>query len=409
MAGDPRSGISGAAWPEATRAAALAVLALVLAVCFAGCKPETNTFAPPPPPEVTVAHPAQKQIVEYLEYTGTTEPFESVDLRARVTGFLEEVRFKPGSRVSRDDILFVIDKRPFQAVIDRLQARILADEAAWKAAESDARIAEELAAKRAGSEIDKITKIGRRDSAKATMEASKAALESAKLDLEYCDVRAPIDGRITRNLVDVGNLEGAQGQPTVLATVVRNRPIYVSVEVNETDLLAVRCRRLSENAKLEPGQIEEGRWQPVDLAIGASAEYRQHGQVDYVDPALDPTSGTIHVRCRFENEDEFLLPGLSVRLRFPMQTVDAIVAPDIALLSDQAGRYALVVNDRDTVEIRRVKIGILEKGMRAVSEGLSTSDRIIVNGLQRARPGVAVRPVPAATPAAKPDQPGNGK
>ncbi len=380
----------------------LALLAGAAQAAATGCGQKINAFVPPPPPEVTVAHPVRRSVTNFLEYSGTTEPFESVDLRARVAGFLEQVNFKPGSSVKKGDLLFVIDKRNYQAAADKAQSQVLEDEAAYTAAESDAKIAEELAGQRAGSEIDKITKAGKRDSARAAAEAAKSALQSAKLDLEFCEVRAPIDGRITKNLVDVGNLVGAAGQPTVLATIVSGKPLYVSVDASESDLLMVRRSRLATAPQAEPGQIAPGVWRPVDLATADTSEFSVHGRVDYVDPALNPQTGTIRVRCRFENQDEVLIPGLFVRIHILMETKDATLAPDIALLSDPSGRYALVVNDKDVVEVRHVKIGTLDGALRDVLDGLSPSDRIVVNGLQRARPGALVRPALQEIPPAPP-------
>jgi membrane fusion protein, multidrug efflux system len=382
----------GTAVGGAARAAAAAIAA-ALVLSPGGCKPRTNEFAPPPPAEVTVALPVRRPITRYLEYTGTTEAYQSVDLRARVSGFLESVDFQPGAAVKKGDLLFVIDKRPFLAAVDRAQAQVLADEAALTAAESDARIAEELAAQRAGSEIDKITKIGRRDSARAAVEAARAALASAKLDLEYCEVRAPIDGRITKNLVDVGNLVGAAGQPTLLANLVSARPIYVTIDASERDVLEVRRARMARDPKAEPGQRAPGEWRPVELATSDREEFDIHGRIDYVDPAFNPQTGTIRVRCRFENEDEFLLSGMFVRVRILLDTAEAMLAPDIALLTGPSGRFALVVNDKDVVEARPVKIGTLDGGLRAVLQGLQPTDRVVVNGLLRARPGATVKPV----------------
>jgi RND family efflux transporter MFP subunit len=371
---------------------------LALLWSLSGCKPEGNTFAPPPPPAVTVAHPIQRPVTQYLESTGTTEAFETVVLRARVPGFLEDYKFKPGAAVKKGDLLFVIDKRTYQATFDRLQAQVLSDEATYKAAQSDAKIAEELASQRAGSEIDKITKIGKRDAAKAQVEASKAALETAKLDLEFCEVRAPIDGRITKNFVDIGNLVGAAGQPTELATLVSSKPLYVSIDASERDVLTVRQQRLAKAPDAEPGQVAPGEWRPVDLAITDEEEFKVRGHIDYVDPAINAQTGTLRVRCRFENENEKLLPGMFVRLRFLLDTAPAMLVPNIALLSNQSGRYALVVNDKDVVEVRQVKIGALDGSMRVVLEGLLPSDRVVVNGLQRARPGATVKPTLSEIP-----------
>jgi RND family efflux transporter MFP subunit len=389
------------------RASLLSIVAatsfgLALLGSLSGCKREENAFAPPPAPAVTVAHPIQRPITQYLESTGTTEAFETVSLRARVPGFLDQVNFKPGAAVKKGDLLFVIDKRTYQATFDRLQAQVLADEATYQAAQSDAKIAEDLAAQRAGSEIDKITKIGKRDAAQAQVEASKAALETARLDLEFCEVRAPIDGRITKNLVDVGNLVGAAGEPTVLATLISYKPIYVTIDASERDVLTVRQQRLAKAPDAEPGQIAPGEWRPVDLAITDEEEFKVHGHIDYVDPAINAQTGTLRVRCRFENENEMLLPGMFVRLRFLLDTAPAMLVPNIALLSNQSGRYALVVNDNDVVEVRQVKIGALDGTMRVVTGGLSPSDRVVVDGLMRARPGATVKPTLVEIP---PDHP----
>jgi membrane fusion protein, multidrug efflux system len=375
---------------------------LALLASLSGCKREDNAFAPPPPPAVTVAHPIQRPVTQYLESTGTTEAFETVALRARVPGFLDQVNFKPGAAVKKGDLLFVIDKRTYQATFDRMRAQVLADEATYKAAESDAKIAEDLAAQRAGSEIDKITKIGKRDAAKAQVDASMAALETAKLDLEFCEVRAPIDGRITKNFVDVGNLVGAAGDPTVLATLINYKPIYVTIDASERDVLTVRQQRLAAAPDAEPGQIAPGKWRPVDLAITDEEEFKVHGHIDYVDPAFNAQTGTLRVRCRFDNENEMLLPGMFVRLRFLLDTAPAMLVPNIALLSNQSGRYALVLNDNDVVEVRQVKIGALDGTMRVVTEGLLSSDRIVVDGLMRARAGAMVKPTLVEIPADDP-------
>src|SRR5262249_16219303 len=192
---------------------------------FGGCAPHSNAFAAAPPPKVTVGHPVQRNVTHYLEYTATVEAHQMVELRARVPGFLDSVQFKPGARVKQGDLLFVIDKRTYEAAVARADAQLASDQAALQGAESDAKIAEELASQRAGSEIDRIIKAARRDSARAAIAAAQAELARARLDLEFCEVRAPISGRITKNFVDVGNLVG-QGLPTPLATLVEQKPVY---------------------------------------------------------------------------------------------------------------------------------------------------------------------------------------
>jgi RND family efflux transporter MFP subunit len=379
-------------------------------VVIAGCKPKTNAFVAPPPAEVTVAHPIRKPVTRYLEYTGTTEAYEAVELRARVDGFLDQILFKPGAVVKKGDLLFVIDPRVFDAQAKQAEAEMNSRQAALSLAELTLKRLTQAgqAAAVAQLEIDKAT--AERDEANAQVELATAALARAKLNVEFTQVRAPIDGRISKNLVDVGNLVGAGGQPTVLATVVSATPLYVSVDASEADLLMVRRERLKTSPGAEPGQIAPGQWRPVDFATADSEEFNIHGRIDYVEPALNPQTGTIRVRTRIENEDQTLIPGLFVRLRVHLETADAMLAPDIALLSDQNGRFALVVNDKDAVEVRRVKVGTLDGGMRVVTDGLSETDRIVVNGLQRARPGATVKPTlkeiePTRAGAAAPGEP----
>jgi RND family efflux transporter MFP subunit len=365
-------------------------------------------YAPPDPPEVTVAHPIRKPVTRYLEYTGTTEAHEVVELRARVAGFLDEVKFKPGAAVKKGDLLFVIDPRIYEAQVRQAEADLAARNATLRLAELTFERFTQAARAIASTQQELDRALADRDQAKAQVDLAEAALATARLNVEFTQVRSPIDGRITKNLVDVGNLVGAAGQATVLATIVNSQPLYVSIDANESDLLSVRRARMARQPGAEPGQIAPGEWRPADLATADSDQFGVHGHIDYVDPALNPQTGSIRVRCRFENEDGLLLPGLFVRVRVLLETAEETVAPDIALLSDQSGRYALVVNDKDIVEVRRVRIGALDGGMRVVAGGLSVTDRIVVNGLQRARPGIPVKPTPqepggAGTPVAPPE------
>jgi RND family efflux transporter MFP subunit len=351
-----------------------------------------NAYAPPPPAEVTVAHPIRKQVTRYLEYTGTTEPYEAVELRARVSGFLDQVNFKPGASVKKGDLLFVIDPRVYEAQERQAEAELSSRQAALRLSEVTFQHVSEARQASAVAQLELDRAEGARDQDKAQVALAEAALATARLNVEFTQVRAPIDGRITKNLVDVGNLVGAGNQPTVLATIVSAKPLYVTVDASESDVLMVRRTRLATVPAAEPGQISPGVWRPVDLATADSDEFGVHGHIDYVDPALNPQTGTIRVRTRFENEDAVLLPGLFVRLRVFLDTADQIVVPDIALPADQNGRFALVVNDKDGVELRRVKTGALDGTLRVITEGLSETDRVIVNGFQRARPGMTVKP-----------------
>ncbi len=371
-----------------------AVLLAILAV-GGGCKKENkaNAYAPPPPPEVIVAKPVERDVVKYLTYTGTIDPSETVDLRARVQGFLEKVNFEPGQRVKKGEVLFEIDKRQFQAIVDQAKANVLAKKAAYEGAANDARLAKELADQRAGPEIDAVIKAARRDVAKAEIARAEADLVAAQLNLDYCTVVSPIDGRISENYVDIGNLVG-RSEPTLLATIVQSTPAYVSLDVSEADVLEVKRNEGAANKdnKTEPGQISPGKWRPCELALADQSEFKTPGHVDYVDPKLNSQTGTLRVRTVYENADENLLPGLFARIRFPMSSKKSLVVPDAALLSDQQGRYAMVVNAKDEVESRRVRVGTLDGTMRVVEEGLTPEDRVIVLGVLKARPGSKVTP-----------------
>lgn len=370
--------------------------AILLAVALLGACDDADTanaYAPPPPPEVIVAHPAQRDVTTYITYTGVIEASATVELRARVQGFLQSVNFEPGQRVNAGDLLFVIDKREFQAAVESAEATIQSLKAQLLGAENDAKMARDLADQKAGPEIDAIIKAARRDSIAAEISRAEADLVEAKLNLEYCDITAPASGRITRNLVDPGNLVG-RGEPTLLARIVQSSPCYVSVDVSESDVLAVRreLERTGELRSLEPGQIGPSEWRPCELALMDQDEFAIQGRVDYVEPELNAETGTLRVRARFENADETLLAGYFARVRFPMSSNAAILVPEAALLTDQQGRYAMVVNDDDEVDVRRVTIGDLDATMRVVAEGLDEDDRVIVLGTLKARPGSKVSP-----------------
>lgn len=370
-------------------------LAAAVIAALAGCKKgdNKNAYVPPPPPEVIVANPVQRDVVAYLTLTGRIEASETVDLRARVQGFLEKIEFQPGQRVKKGDLLFVIDKRQYKAEVDRAAAAVEARAAALVGADNDARLARELADQRAGPEIDALVKAAKRDSIKGELAAAKAQLDDAKLNLEFCEVRSPIDGRISKNFVDVGNLVG-RGEPTLLAQIVQATPAFVSLDVSESDVLAVRREQQATNpdGKMdEPGKLA-GNWRPSELSLADVEDFKHKGRVDYVDPQMNAQTGTLRVRTRYENQDELLLPGLFARVRFAMSSRKSMLVPEAALLSDQQGRFAMVVNGKDEVEQRRVKIGVLDGSMRVVEEGLVSEDRVIVLGVLKARPGAKVSP-----------------
>ena len=371
--------------------APIRVISIVAAIgLLVGCD-KKNEYAPPPPPQVTVSNPVQKSVTEYAEFNGLTEAVDYVEIRARVEGYLESINFKQGSRVEEGELLFVIDPDPFQAKLDEARAELARRQAELKQADATLKRKELAYKANAVSEVEVIQGRADRDVAKAAIQAALAAIETANLNLSYTRIHAPISGRIGRELVDEGNLVGA-GERTLLTTIVKDDPIYVYFNVNERDLLLYQehpSRRVSPtNGKGDT---------PVYLGLSTQQGYPFEGRIDFVDNRLDPSTGTIQVRGLFPNSDHRLWPGLFARVRVPVGTTkDALLVPDLAVGTDQRGEYLLVVNDKNEVEYRSVKLGPLERDMRVIENGVSPSDRIIVEGLQRARPGLTVSPVPAA-------------
>lgn len=362
--------------------------------CGAGCDRTGNEFVAPPPPQVTVATPDQQSVTRYLTYTGVIEALETVELRARVAGFLSSIHFEPGQDVKKGDLLFTIDKREYVARVNEARARLSAAVAELDLAEVTLERVKDAFRLDAASELEVREKQAARDQAAAAVELAKANLQTAELDLEYCEVRSPVNGRIDRNRVDVGNLVG-RNEPTLLAVITDAKDVYVTVDASEDVLLDIRreLQQLYADGRIKPGQTADGQQRTAELSLADREEFEFKGHIDYVSPTLDAGTGTIQVRGRFDNSSNFLVPGLFVRLRVPRETRDAMLVPDAALLTDQVGRYALVVDDKGMVEQRRVQIGAREGPMRVVVNGLAPTDRVVVKGVQRARPGLAVTPV----------------
>jgi len=390
------------------RWAAGLVGAVVLA---AGCERAGNEFVAPPPPQVTVATPDQRSVTRYLTYTGVIEALETVEMRARVAGFLSSIHFEPGQEVKKGDLLFTIDKREYVARVNEAKARLSAAIAELDLAEVTLERVKDAFRLDAASELEVREKQAARDQAAAAVELTRANLQSAELDLEYCEVRSPVNGRIDRNRVDVGNLVG-RNEPTLLAVITDVKDVYVTVDASEDVLLDIRreLQELYADGRIKPGQTADGKQRTAELSLADREEFEFKGVIDYVSPTLDAGTGTIQVRGRFDNSSNFLVPGLFVRLRVPRETKDAMLVPDAALLTDQVGRYALVVDDKGVVEQRRVQIGAREGPMRVVVSGLTPNDRIVVKGVQRARPGLTVTPVVegAQAPGAAPASGGSG-
>jgi len=363
--------------------AAIALLSLAL---LTGC--DQNTFQPPPPPKVDVAVPVQRAITRYLDATGNTAPIKSVDLVARVQGFLESIDYKDGSYVKQGTTLFTIEPETYKLKLDQARAAQAGAEASLKQAEADFRRQSDLVARQAVSQATLDTSTSTRDNAQANLQQAQANTRIAEVNYSYTKVTAPFDGIVTAHLISIGELVGASS-PTQLSTIVALDPIYVNFTVSEQDVLRVR-------AEARRRGITASDLTRLPIAVGLQTEdgYPHEGNLDYAAPTVNQSTGTLAVRGVIPNPDRVLLPGFFVRVRVPIDTQqDALLIPDTALGSDQGGRYVLVVNGDNVVEQRKVQTGQLEAGgMRVIESGLKPEDRLVVAGLLRAIPGQKVDP-----------------
>jgi len=356
---------------------------------FAGCG-DGNRYAPPPPPEVTVAHPDAREVTTYLEYPGHTASVESVEIRARVQGVLQSMHFSPGTDVKKGALLFVIEPELYEARVAKAQADLQNASVDLAAAAEQLSITNAIFARKAGSKSDLVEKTQSRDQALAAVEQAKASLQAAQLDLNYTHIYAPTDGRIDRNYVDVGNLVGAN-EPTLLATLVRLDPIYAYFEASERDVLVYRAA----DRRGETATTGQDRRVEVTMGLSTDEGFPHNGEIDYASNRVEPSTGTFELRAVFPNPDGVILPGFFVRVRVPFTRGRELLIPEEAFGTDVGGRFLLAIDDKNAVHRRQVQVGALVDGMRVVAKGISAEDWIVVNGMQRARPGVPVTPVKA--------------
>lgn len=371
---------------------AISAVAWLIAACE-----QKNTYVEPPPPKVTVAQPLQQEVIDYLEFTGTTRAFEEVEIRARVAGFLQSMHFSPGTLVEKGDLLFVIDPREYRAAVNAAQAELDSANAQLERADTEFTRAEKLFKQQAGSEKNVVQWRGERDMARAAVTMAKAKVERARLDLGYTQVTAPIAGRIGRNLVDVGNLVGER-EPTLLTTITSYDPMYVYFNLNERDLLKVVAmyrERIKEKG-FDPDTDADIK-ADISLLLGLANEegYPHEGTLDFAESGVDPGTGTLQLRGVFPNPGKapLLYPGLFTRIRMPIaEHENALLVTERAVGADQGGRYLLAVSSENVVEKRLIRMGQLVDGLRVIEEGIRPGDWVVVNGLQRARPGAKVDP-----------------
>ncbi len=365
------------------------LLPLLCGVALLGCEHSPPPQPPPSKPaEVRVSLPIVREVTDYEEFPGQTEAIPTVEIRARVTGYLAKVYFQDGADVHEGDLLFEIDPRPYQAALDRAQANLVQSDVHLKRLEADYQRAQNLYAKNAigREEYDKIA--GDRGEAGAAVGVAQANLNLAKLNLEFCQVRAPFSGRISRRTIDPGNM--VKADETALTYLVSLNPIYVYFDVDERTLL--RLQRL-----VQQGQIQSVRDGEVACEIALADEpegvFPHKGVINFMDNRVDSGTGTLRLRGAFENRDGFIAPGLFVRLRAPVgKPHKAILVAEQALGTDQGQKYLYVVNDKDQVVYQPVQVGRLHNGLRAITDGLQPGQRVVVSGLQRVRPGAQVTP-----------------
>ena len=370
---------------------------LLIANALAGCDGKPAAISPPPP-AVTVAHPLQKSITEWDEYTGRFTPLETVEIRARVSGFIDSVHFHEGQIVKKDDLLFVIDQRPYQIAVEQAKADIERAQAKLDIATQDVNRATPLLQSQTLTEREFDTRKSLQRDAAGQLAAANAALKQAELNLEWTEVRAPIAGRISDKRVDAGNLiSGGQTGATLLSVIVSIDPIHFVFDGSETDFL--HYLRLAA-AGTRPSSRDAPN--PVAVRLADETEFTHMGRMDFVDNAINPKTGTIRGRAVFDNKDGFLTPGFFGRLRLFGGTHDALLIPDGAIASDQANKIVFTVAEDGTVGTKRVELGPIVDGLRVVRSGLAATDRIVIDGLPRARPGQKVTAEDGAIKAAAP-------
>ncbi len=336
-----------------------------------------------PPPKISVAEVVSRDVVEWDEFTGRLESVNSVAIRPRVSGFVSAIRFDEGSMVKKGDILFEIDARPFQAEVDRLRAELARTHATVERAKSELERANKLSSEDAMSSEERDRRVAFAKESAAQVTAVEAALRAAELNLEFTRVTSPINGRVGRAIVTVGNLvSSGPGEATLLTTVVSLDPIYASFEADEHTFQHYTAR---------------ANGLPVRMALADDEAFRHEGQLDFLDNQINPATGTIRGRTVFRNRDLSLTPGSFVRLRLPgTASYRALLIQDRAIGTDLDKRYVYVVGADGTIEYRAVQLGPIIDGLRVVREGLKPSDLIVINGLQRVRPGAHIEPVKEA-------------
>ena len=364
-----------------------ASMALLLAGCDQG-QPQASSTAAPPAPVVSVSKPAQRSIVEWDEYTGRFDAVQTVEMRARISGYLNEVRFKDGQLVKQGDLLFAIDPRPFERALEQAKAELFAATTKVENANLDVARGQPLIERKIISDKTFDDRMSLLRDAQAVVKVSEAKVKSAELDLSFATITSPIAGRISRTLVTAGNWisAGSVSGATLLTTIVSQDPIYIYFDVSENNY--IKYKRLAERGE-SAGAADIGA--PVEVALPDESGYPHKGKLDFLDNRLDQGTGTLRARAVIPNKAGLFSPGLFARVRVTgTQRYATLLVPDEAIGTDQTNKYVYIVGADGTVARRNVTLGPLVSGLRVVREGIAGGDWVITRGLQRARPGIKV-------------------
>jgi len=347
---------------------------------LSGCKKEKKQAYTPPPPTVSVEEVVLQTVPVHLKYVATTDSIKTVDIRARVEGFLEERRFVEGADVNKGDIIFVIEKAPYEAELEMSLAQLAKDKAALSFANDQVKRYKPLAEQDFVTQESLDDYVTQAREAAAAVQADQAQIKQNRLNLGYCTMYSPLNGRIGRTLVNVGNLVGAGGQDTKLATIVQLDPLYVYFSPSEKDLRLIMKYRQETDM-------------PVDIILSDGTKHPYPGKVDFIDNTADPKANTINMRVVISNPEKTLLPGIYVQADlFLCDVPDTPLISEKAIGEDQTGSYVYVVGKENKVEKRIVEVGFVYNHQRIIWKGLKAGEKVIVGGLQMIRPGMTVQP-----------------
>lgn len=370
--------------PRMHRKRCLGIVVLSWCAALLGCHRTHPGATAGDAPEVLVSQPLVKEVTDYEEFTGRLEPVATVEVRARVTGYLDRVLFREGAEVREGDPLFEIDPRTYDAELKRAEAALLQAESRLNRLQLEHQRAATLLASRAvrQEDLDKIS--NDRDDAEVGAKLAEAARDLARLNRSFTRVVAPVSGRVSRQLIDPGNL--VKADETSLTTIVAVDPIYVYFDQDERTVLRIRRMALARNIK-SPQETSV----PVRMGLADEPGFPHEGRLNFIDNRLDAATGTLRLRAVFANRDGLLSPGLFARVRTPIgKPHPAVLISDQALGSEQGQKFVYVVNQQNEVEYRPVKAGAIQEGLRAIEEGLTPSDRVILSGPEYVRPGMRV-------------------